>query len=253
MQRAMRPSKIPAAISACLFDLDGVLTRTAAVHAAAWKQTFDAFLAERAGGDTQPPRPFSLPDDYTRYVDGKLREDGVRSFLASRHITLPEGTPADPASTESIFGLGRRKNNAFSQLLAATGVDVYGSSVRFVEVVRGAGLATAVVSASKNCQAVLRAAHIEHLFETRVDGRVAEQRHLRGKPAPDMFLAAAADLDVDPANASVFEDAIAGVEAGRRGDFGWVVGVDRADHASALRDGGADVVVGDLAELLGDR
>jgi beta-phosphoglucomutase family hydrolase len=245
--------EIPAAIRACLFDLDGVLTRTAAVHAAAWKTTFDEFLATRPRGTDQPPRPFSLPDDYTLYVDGKLREDGVRSFLASRHITLPEGTPADPASTDSISSLAARKNDAFLELLATTGVDVYESSVRFVEVVRDADIATAVVSASRNCQAVLEAAHIEHLFETRVDGRVAEQRQLRGKPAPDMFLAAAADLCVEPANASVFEDAIAGVQAARRGNFGWVVGVDRAGHADALREHGADVVVGDLADLLGPR
>jgi beta-phosphoglucomutase family hydrolase len=253
MKRVTRPAVIPSDIRACLFDLDGVLTQTAALHAAAWKEMFDEFLAQSDGHASVRPRPFSLPDDYSRYVDGKLREDGVRSFLASRHIVLPEGSRADPSSTESIFGLARRKNDAFSRLLAQTGVEVYESSIEFVEVVSKAGIATAVVSASRNSQAVLHAAGIEHLFATRVDGRVAEQRHLRGKPAPDTFLAAAADLDVEPADAAVFEDAIAGVQAGRNGHFGWVVGIDRADHADALREHGADVVVRDLAELMDDR
>jgi beta-phosphoglucomutase family hydrolase len=241
---------LPAGIAACLFDLDGVLTQTAKVHAAAWKEMFDAYLRDRSKQSGGPFRPFEIATDYVAYVDGKLRQDGVRSFLASRGIELPEGTPDDPPTAETVHGLGTRKNDLVLELIERDGVEVYEASVRFVEAARDAGLRRAVVSASKNCQAVLAAAGIEDLFEVRIDGVVAGERDLRGKPAPDMFLAAAADLGVDPAHSAVFEDAVAGVEAGRAGRFGWVVGVNRVGQADALRSHGADRVVGDLGELL---
>jgi beta-phosphoglucomutase family hydrolase len=240
---------VPDGISACLFDLDGVLTQTAKVHAAAWEQMFDAFLRARSQATGEPFRPFE-PRDYTEHVDGKLRQDGVRAFLASRGITLPEGAPDDPPSAETVNGLGNRKNELLLDVLERDGVDLYEGSVRFVEAARDAGLRRAVVTSSKNSQAVLAAAGIEDLFELRIDGVVAEQRRLRGKPAPDTFLAAAAELGVEPPHAAVFEDAVAGVQAGRAGGFGWVVGVDRAGHADALRAAGADIVVNDLAGLL---
>jgi beta-phosphoglucomutase family hydrolase len=241
---------IPATITACLFDLDGVLTRTAEVHAIAWKEMFDTFLADWAARTGVPFRPFEIETDYVRYVDGKLRQDGVRSFLASRGIVLPEGEPGDPGTAETVYGLGTRKNDLVLDLIRTRGVGVYPGSVRFVEVVRDAGLRRAVVSASRNCQAVLAAAGIEELFEVRIDGVVAAEARLPGKPAPDMFLAAARMLGVKPVHAAVFEDAVAGVAAGRAGNFGWVVGVDRVGQAEALRDHGADIVVTDLSELL---
>jgi beta-phosphoglucomutase family hydrolase len=256
LPRAERPAlvpRLPDGIQAYLFDLDGVLTQTAKVHAAAWKQMFDAFLAERSSRTGEPFRPFELPADYATYVDGKLRQDGVRAFLASRGMVLPEGSPDDPPTETTVHGLGTRKNDLVLELIRTRGVEVYPGSVRFVKTVRAVGLRRAVVSASKNCREVLAAAGIEHLFEARVDGVVAEQSGLRGKPAPDMFLAAAAALGVDPAHCAVFEDAVAGVEAGRAGAFGWVVGVDRVGQADALRRHGADAVVGDLAELLEER
>jgi beta-phosphoglucomutase family hydrolase len=244
---------LPLGISACLFDLDGVLTQTAKVHAAAWKEMFDAYLRERSEQTGEPFRPFKIASDYVKYVDGKLRQDGVRAFLASRTISLPEGSAGDPPTALTVHGLGNRKNDLVLDLIRRRGVDVYEGSVRFVEAVRDAGLRRAVVSASKNCQAVLAAAGIEHLFEVRVDGIVAAEAGLRGKPAPDTFLAAATALGVQPAYCAVFEDAIAGVEAGRAGSFGWVVGVDRGGQAAALRSHGADTVVSDLSELLEDR
>jgi len=241
---------MPPGIVACLFDLDGVLTQTAKVHAAAWKEMFDSFLRARAARSDGPFRPFELPDDYVAFIDGRLREDGVRSFLESRGVTLPEGTPDDPPSAETVRGLGTRKNDRVVELIHRDGVDVYEGSVRFVRAVRELGLRRAVVSASRNCREVLVAAGIEDLFEVRVDGVIAGERHLRGKPAPDMFLAAAEELGTRPADAAVFEDATAGVQAGRAGAFGWVVGVDRGGNADALRRHGADVVVTDLADLL---
>ena len=241
---------LPEHIAACLFDLDGVLTQTAKVHAAAWKRMFDAFLADRARQTGEPFHEFELPADYTAHVDGKLRQDGVRAFLASRGIALPEGSADDPPTQETIHGLGTRKNALVLDIIRVDGVEVYQGSVRFVEAVRAAGMKRAVVSASKNCHEVLVAAGIDGLFQARVDGLVAEQAGLRGKPAPDMFLAAAAALGVEPGRCAVFEDAVSGVEAGRAGGFGWVVGVDRGGQARALLSHGAARVVSDLSELL---
>ena len=240
---------LPSGIRACLFDLDGVLTQTAKVHAAAWKQMFDAYLQERAKRTGEKFVPFDPVADYDQYVDGKPRYDGVRSFLASRGIELPEGDSSDPPSAETVRGLGNRKNELVLALLKRDGVEAYEGSVRYVDAVREAGLHTAVVSASANCKEVLEAAGIENLFEVRIDGIVVDQRHLHGKPAPDTFLAAAKEVGVEPAEAAVFEDALAGVEAGRAGHFGFVVGVDRTGQREALLEHGADVVVSDLAEL----
>jgi len=241
---------LPDRIHACLFDLDGVLTQTASVHAAAWKEMFDAFMRERAERTGEAFVPFDSVRDYDEYVDGKPRYDGVRSFLASRGIQLPEGDPNDPPSAETVAGLGNRKNEIVLSLIRTQGVKPYEGSVRYVRAARDAGLRRAVVSSSANCKDVLVAAGIEDLFEVRIDGIVAEREHLKGKPAPDTFLAAADALGKEPAQAAVFEDALAGVEAGRAGHFGFVVGVDRSGQAEALRDHGADVVVSDLAELL---
>ncbi|QGG96974.1 beta-phosphoglucomutase family hydrolase [Actinomarinicola tropica] len=240
-------------MDACLFDLDGVITRTGKVHAAAWKEMFDAYLRERAAARGEEPVPFHLPSDYTRYVDGKLRQDGVRGFLASRGIELPEGDPDDGPELETVHGLGNRKNVLVVDLIEHGGVEVYDTSVRLVELVRDAGLRRAVVSASKNCAAVLASAGIDHLFEVRVDGVVAAEEGLPGKPAPDTFLAAAERLGVPPERCAVFEDAISGVQAGRAGGFGWVVGVDREGHRAELSAAGADLVVDDLVELVEDR
>jgi len=241
---------LPEAITACLFDLDGVLTRTAKVHAEAWKQMFDEYLRCRAERGDEACREFRLPEDYEQYVDGKPRCDGAMSFLESRGIELPLGMPEDPPDAETIYGLGNRKNDLVLELIDREGVEAYEGSVRFVERAREQGLRRAVVSSSTNCRDVLIAAGIEHLFEARVDGTVAERDGLAGKPAPDTFLAGARALDAEPAHAAVFEDALAGVQAGRAGRFGWVVGVDRTGHAEALREHGADVVVSDLAELV---
>jgi len=241
---------LPEGIRGCLFDLDGVLTKTAVVHDAAWKQMFDDFLSERAQQSGRQFVPFDPVRDYDDYVDGKPREDGTRSFLASRGISLPEGTPDDPAGAPTVWGLSNRKNQILLAKIRSDGVEAYDGSVRYVRAVLAAGLRRAVVSSSANCRDILRAAHIEDLFEERIDGIVAQQEHLRGKPAPDTFLAAARALGQTPAESVVFEDALAGVEAGRAGKFGYVVGVDRVGQAAALRDHGASVVVQDLAELL---
>lgn len=241
---------LPTGVRGCLFDLDGVLTRTAQVHDAAWKEMFDAFLRERSAREGQPFVPFDPVSDYDEYVDGKPRLDGTRSFLAARGIILPEGGSDDPPDAETVHGLARRKNEIVKRRIASGGVEAYDGSVRYVRAVRDAGLRRAVVSSSRNCHDVLVAAGIDDLFEARIDGVVAEREHLRGKPAPDGFLAGARALGLDPGAAAVFEDALAGVAAGRAGGFGFVVGVDRAGQADALREHGADVVVSDLAELL---
>jgi beta-phosphoglucomutase family hydrolase len=237
-------------VTACLFDLDGVLTQTAKVHSAAWKQMFDDYLRKRARRTDEAFLPFDPIGEYDQYVDGKPRYDGVRAFLASRGVELPEGDPSDTPDTETIDGLGNRKNEIVLRLIREQGVQPYEGSVRYVKAVQAAGLRRAVVSSSTNCRDVLAAAGIQDLFEAIVDGVVAEREHLQGKPAPDTFLAGARTLGVEPAEAVVFEDALAGVEAGRAGRFGFVVGVDRVGQAEALRAHGADLVVDDLAELL---
>ncbi|HEX2191581.1 MAG TPA: beta-phosphoglucomutase family hydrolase [Acidimicrobiales bacterium] len=241
---------LPDNIRAGLFDLDGVLTRTATVHAAAWKEMFDAFLRQRAAASGEPFVPFDPVEDYGLYVDGKPRADGVRAFLASRGIVLPDGDPHDAPGHETVHGLGNRKNELVLRLIREAGVEVFEGSVRYLEAARDAGLARAVVSSSANTVDVLRSVGLVDAFDVRIDGVVAAERGLRGKPAPDTFLAAAAELGVEPSAAAVFEDALAGVEAGRAGGFGYVVGVDRAGHGEALRQRGADVVVDDLEELL---
>jgi len=242
---------LPAEVTACLFDLDGVLTQTAKVHAAAWQQMFDDYLRRRAAQTSTAFVPFDPVRDYDEYVDGKPRYDGVRSFLTARGIGLPEGQLDDPPDAETIHGLGNRKNEIVLALIHEQGVEPYAGSVAYVKAARDAGLRRAVVSSSTNCRDVLHAAGIEDLFEEIVDGVVAEREHLRGKPAPDTYLAGARALGVEPARAAVFEDALAGVQAGRAGHFGCVVGVDRVGQAEALRAHGADVVVRDLSELQG--
>jgi beta-phosphoglucomutase family hydrolase len=241
---------LPDSVRACLFDLDGVLTRTAIVHAAAWKQMFDSFLEQHAARSGQPFVPFDPVRDYAAYVDGMPRADGVRTFLASRGLTLPEGKPDDPPSVETVAGLGNRKNELVLRLIDESGVEVFEGSVRYVHAVRDAGLSRAVVSSSANTAAILQAAGLTELFDVRIDGVVAAERGLAGKPAPDTFLVAAELLGVAPESAAVFEDALAGVEAGAAGGFGIVVGVDRIGQAEALKERGAHVVVADLAELL---
>ncbi|MEU9517387.1 beta-phosphoglucomutase family hydrolase [Streptomyces sp. NPDC048224] len=238
---------LPDDIQACLFDLDGVVTRTAVVHAAAWKATFDAFLRERDGADF---RPFT-DSDYDEYVDGRPRADGVRSFLASRGIELPEGTPDDPADARTVNGVGNRKNELLLEKIRTDGVEPYEGTLRYIDAVRAAGLATAIVSSSANTRDVLRSIDAERLFDVRIDGVVARERKLPGKPHPDTFLAAARDLGVEASRAAVFEDALAGMDAGRSGHFGFVVGVDRVGQTDALYAHGADRVVKDLAELGG--
>jgi beta-phosphoglucomutase family hydrolase len=238
---------LPQGIRACLFDLDGVITQTAKVHAAAWKEMFDAYLRQRDGDGYTP---FDLRDDYDRYVDGRPRADGVRTFLRSRGIELPEGDPDDPPTAATVNGLGNRKNDIVQRRIRQDGVEVYPGSIRYLSAVRAAGLRTAVVSSSANTEEVLRVTRLADLFDARVDGQVARERRLPGKPAPDTFLAGAADLGVEAARGAVFEDALAGVEAGHAGGFGIVVGVDRVGQADALKEHGADVVVDDLADLL---
>jgi beta-phosphoglucomutase family hydrolase len=232
---------LPDGIQALLFDMDGVLTQTAKVHAAAWKQMFDEYLRERAQATGEPFREFDVATDYEDHVDGKPRYDGVRDFLTARGIEPDEAL---------VHRLGDRKNDLVQALIRKDGVETYDGSVRYVHAARDAGLATAVVSSSKNTQEILDAAGIAALFDDVVDGHAVEDRGMHGKPAPDTFLAAARDLGVEPAHAAVFEDALAGVAAGRAGGFGHVVGVNRGDEAAALREHGADVVVDDLADLL---
>lgn len=242
---------LPDQVRACLFDLDGVLTDTASVHRKAWKAMFDDFLRQRAhGGDFTP---FDVDADYLTYVDGKTREDGVRSFLASRGITLPEGSPDDDASAETVFGLGNRKNAAFQKTMHADGIEVFAGSRNYMRAVKEGGLAVAVVSSSANTREVLSLTGLDQYVDARVDGVTLREEHIKGKPAPDSFLAGAARLGVDASAAAVFEDALSGVAAGRAGHFGIVIGVDRVGHADALRQHGADVVVTDLADLLDAR
>ena len=239
---------LPPGIKACLFDLDGVLTHTAALHYAAWKQMFDEYLRTRPGEEF---RSFEMPD-YLEYIDGKPRAEGVRSFLDSRSIRLADGDPGDSPGAETVQGLGNRKNELVHKLMREKGVDAFEGSRRYLKHVEAAELKRAVVSASTNTRSVLQASGLAEHFDTVVDGNVAEREGLRGKPFPDTFLRAAELVGVAPAEAAVFEDALAGVKAGRAGGFGFVVGVNRANQAAALQNEGADVVVDDLAELLED-
>lgn len=244
---------LPDGIAVCLFDLDGVLTDTASVHRRAWKTMFDDYLAQRAKSAGEPFREFSADSDYPQYVDGKTRDDGVRSFLQSRGITLPDGDPDDDSGAESVHGLANRKNDLFQISLHRDGVEVFDGSRRYLEAVTDVGLPVAVVSSSANTEEVLRIADLEKFVQCRVDGVTIRTENLPGKPAPDTYLRAAQLLHVEPAHAAVFEDALSGVQAGRAGHFGVVVGVDRIGHAEALRDNGADIVVKDLADLLAPR
>lgn len=241
---------LPDRIRVCLFDLDGVLTDTAAVHAAAWKEMFDKFLQQDAEENGKPNVPFDARAEYDQYVDGKPRVDGVRDFLASRDIVLPEGTNDDPGTALTVNGLGNRKNEAVRHRIRTQGVQVFEGSRRYLEAAKQAGLRRAVVSSSANTREVLDVTGLAPYIEEIVDGLTIRSEHLRGKPAPDTFLLAAKRLAADPQEAAVFEDALAGVQAGRAGGFGFVVGVDRVGQADQLLAHGADIVVRDLAELL---
>ncbi len=250
MGTSRSPLMISAAgFDAAIFDLDGVVTRTARVHAAAWKKLFDQYLQRRAEQDGTAFRPFDIQADYRQYVDGRPRDEGVQAFLESRGLTLPYGDPSDAPDRETICGLGTQKNTFFREALKEQGVESYPSTLAFIRAARSQGLKTAVVSSSKNCADVLETAGISALFDVKVDGVDAARDRLRGKPAPDMFLRAASLLEVVPARAILFEDAVAGVQSGREAAFGLVVGVDRAGQAEALHAHGADLVVSDLGEL----
>ena len=235
---------------AVLFDLDGVITATAKVHAACWKRAFDGFLKQRAEKTDEPFQPFDLQNDYKLYVDGKMRYVGVQSFLESIGIQLPYGAPSDPPGYDTVCALGKFKDVFFDQVLHSEGVEVYDGSVALIHHLRAQGFKLAVVSSSHHCQAVLKVAGIEHLFDVVVDGNLADQLHLAGKPAPDAFLLGAKQLEVEPNRSVVLEDAISGVQAGCAGGFGLVVGVDRKADPDALQKNGADIVVQDLSELL---
>ncbi|CPR13549.1 hydrolase [Mycobacterium bohemicum DSM 44277] len=241
---------LPENVRACLFDLDGVLTDTASVHTKAWKAMFDAYLSDRAERTGEKFVPFDAGADYQEYVDGKKREDGVRSFLSSRGIDLPDGNPDDPGDAETIYGLGNRKNDMFQKVLRDDGVKVFEGSRRYLEAVSEAGLGIAVVSSSANTRDVLEITGLDRYIQQRVDGVTLRDEHIAGKPAPDSYLRGAQLLGVGADAAAVFEDALSGVQAGRAGNFGFVVGVDRVGQADELRKNGADVVVTDLAELL---
>jgi beta-phosphoglucomutase family hydrolase len=241
---------LPDGVAACLFDMDGVVTQTATVHAAAWKEMFDEFLKAHAESTGTKFVPFDPKHEYQAYVDGMPRLDGTRSFLESRGIHLPEGSPDDPAGKQTLYGLSNRKNDIVLEKIESDGVQVYDGTIRFIKAVREAKLATAIVSASANTKQVLESADIEDLFDVRIDGVIAKERGLRGKPAPDTFLAAAEALKVPAAHAVVFEDAQSGVAAGHAGHFALVVGVDRVGQAAELKSHGADIVVQDVGELL---
>src|SRR5918997_5079228 len=238
----MRAPVTPDDFDAVLFDLDGVLTSTTTLHEAAWRSTFDMFLDEWYAAHGTSTNRFDA-GDYAAYVDGKPREDGVRDFLEARGITLPPGTPDDPASTRTIWGLGNLKQERVVAELATGRVEAFPGSIAWVRELREAGLKTAVVSSSQNCAAILAQVGISNLFDTRVDGQTALDQNLPGKPAPDMFLVAADVLGVEPARGVVVEDALAGVAAGRAGKFGLVIGVNRAGQAKELAEQGADLVV----------
>ena len=246
----MRPPITRDRYEAVLFDMDGVITDTVSIHATCWKTMFDEFLQKWATRNPEPFRPFDTANDYKLYVDGKPRYEGVRDFLKSRSIVLPHGRPEDPATAETVCGLGNRKNELVNELLASTGVEAYAGTVAFLKFLRGIGVKTAVVTSSQNCQAVLHAAKVEDLFDARIDGDVLAEEGLPGKPSPDSFWKAAEKLGVTPEHAAVIEDAISGVQAGAEGGFGLVVGVARKGNAEELKANGADLAVNDLAELL---
>ena len=235
---------------AVLLDLDGVITDTANMHAACWKQMFDEYLQKRAAERGEPFRPFDMATDYRLYVDGKPRFDGVRDFLTSRGIRLSEGNPDDPPQIETVGGLGNRKNDLVNKIIEEGGVEPYEGSVKFIHQLRHQGFKIAVVTSSQNCEAVLKATKLNSFFDVRVDGNTIRAQHLAGKPAPDTFLAAAQQLGVAPARAVVVEDAISGVQAGSNGNFGLVIGVARKGNAEELRYHGAHLVVNDLGELV---
>ena len=235
---------------AVLFDLDGVITDTANLHATCWKQMFDEYLQKRARQTGEAFRPFEVASDYLLYVDGKPRFDGVRDFLKSRGIELPEGSPEDPTDAETVCGLGNRKNDLVNDAIAEVGVVPYDGSVQFIHRLRRDGFRIAVVTSSQNCTAVLKAAKLDEFFEVRVDGNVINAQQLAGKPAPDTFLLAARLLGVEPKRTVVIEDAISGVQAGSDGDFGLVIGIARKNNAEELKRHGADLVVRDLDELM---
>ena len=237
---------LPDSITTCLFDLDGVLTDTASVHRTAWQQMFDAYLEAKDGKDFQP----FTEDDYNKYVDGKPRQDGVRDFLASRDIRLPDGAPTDGGDAETVWGLGNRKNEKLQDEIERNGVKVYEGSRRYLELAQEQGLHRIVVSSSANTEMVLKVTGLEQYVEGRVDGVTLAEQHIKGKPAPDSFLAGAKLAGATADQAAVFEDATSGVAAGRAGNFGFVIGVDRVGHADALKRSGADVVVQDLSELI---
>jgi beta-phosphoglucomutase family hydrolase len=235
---------------AILLDLDGVITDTASVHAACWKQMFDEYLLNRATLRGEAFRSFEIATDYRLYVDGKPRFDGVRDFLISRGIQLPEGSMDDPPEAETVGGLGNRKNDLVNKIIEEKGVELYEGSVKLIRQLRGQGFKIAVVTSSQNCTAVLKAVKLDDFFDVQVDGNVIHARQLRGKPAPDTFLMAAKLLGVEPARAVVIEDAISGVEAGSNGNFGLVIGVARKGNAEELQRHGAHLVVNDLGELV---
>jgi len=235
---------------AVLFDMDGVITDTASLHATCWKTMFDEYLQQWAAHNSAPFQPFDITTEYKLHVDGKPRYDGVRDFLKSRGIELPEGTPSDPPTAETVCGLGNRKNELVNQVLASSVVEAYPGSVAFVHYLRRMGIRTAIVTSSQNCQAVLHAAKIDDLFDVRVDGEVLIEHGLAGKPAPDSFLKAAEMLGAIPQRSVVIEDAISGVQAGASGGFGLVIGVARKGNADELRANGADIVVSDLGQLV---
>ncbi|HEY9798303.1 MAG TPA: HAD-IA family hydrolase [Leptolyngbyaceae cyanobacterium] len=235
---------------AVLFDLDGVVTATAKVHAACWKRAFDGFLKQRAEKTDKPFQPFDLQNDYKLYVDGKMRYVGVQSFLKSRGIQLPYGDPSNPPGYDTVCGLGNFKDVFFDEVLHSEGVEVYEGSVALIRHLRDQGFKLAVVSSSHHCKTVLKVVEIDHLFDVVVDGNLADQLQLAGKPAPDAFLLGAKQLEVEPKRSVVLEDAISGVQAGHAGGFGLVVGVDRKGDSDALQKNGADIVVQDLSELL---
>ncbi|WP_446666017.1 HAD family hydrolase [Flexivirga sp. B27] len=237
---------LPDSITTCLFDLDGVLTDTARVHRTAWKQMFDAYLESKDGKGFQP----FTDDDYNKYVDGKPRQDGVRDFLASRDIHLPDGSPDDGGDAETVWGLGNRKNDKLQDEIERNGVEVYEGSRRYLQLAQEQGLRRIVVSSSANTEKVLEVTGLGQYVEGRVDGVTLAEQHIKGKPAPDSFLAGAKLVGAAPDQAVVFEDAVSGVAAGRAGGFGYVVGVDRVGHADALQQNGADIVVRDLSELI---